>query len=72
MTNYLIRTIQHNGQPFTDVTKIRENETYQVVEAESKEEAKEKVKANIRAKVLRQVIKDFKNFKDNILSKKGQ
>lgn len=41
---YLIRTIEHNGQPFTDVTKIRENETYQVVEAESKEEAEEIVK----------------------------
>lgn len=40
---YLIRTIQHNGQPFTDVTKIRDNETYQVVEAESKEEAEQKV-----------------------------
>jgi len=36
---YLIRTIEHNGHTFTDVTKIRENETYQVVEAESKEEA---------------------------------
>lgn len=41
---YLIRTIQHNGQPFKDVTKICENETYQVVETESKEEALEKVK----------------------------
>ncbi|GEQ04553.1 DUF1381 domain-containing protein [Staphylococcus gallinarum] len=36
---YLIRTIQHNGQPFTDVIKAKDNETYQVVEAESKEEA---------------------------------
>lgn len=36
---YLVRTINHNGKPFTDVTKIRDNETYQVVEAESKEEA---------------------------------
>lgn len=38
---YLIRTIQHNGQPFTDVIKAKDNETYQVVEAESKEEAEE-------------------------------
>lgn len=39
---YLIRTIEHNGHSFTDVTKIRDNETYQVVEAESKEEAERK------------------------------
>lgn len=53
MTNYLIRTIEHNGQPFTDVTKIRENETYQVVEAESKEEAEEKIE---RPKGLLEII----------------
>lgn len=44
MTQYLIRTINHNGKPFTDVIKVKDNETYTVVEAESKEEAKEKVK----------------------------
>lgn len=37
---YLIRTLTDStGHPFTHVTKARENETYQVVEAESKEEA---------------------------------
>lgn len=73
MKQYLIRTLTDStGTPFTHVTKARDNETFQVVEVESKAEAKEKVKADIRAKVLRQVIKDFKNFKDNILSKKGQ
>ncbi|WP_326034971.1 DUF1381 domain-containing protein [Staphylococcus xylosus] len=37
---YLIRTLTDStGHTFTDVTKIRDNETYQVVEAESKEEA---------------------------------
>ncbi|MEY8599922.1 DUF1381 domain-containing protein [Staphylococcus shinii] len=46
MTNYLIKRTTHTtGETFTDVTKIRENETYQVVEAESKEEAKRKYKA---------------------------
>ena len=40
MTQYLIRTLTDStGHPFTHVTKSRENETYQVVEAESKEEA---------------------------------
>ncbi|WP_336832969.1 DUF1381 domain-containing protein [Staphylococcus pseudoxylosus] len=43
MTNYLIKHTTHTtGETFTDVTKIRDNETYQVVEAESKEEAKRK------------------------------
>lgn len=73
MTQYLIKHTTHTtGETFTDVTKIRDNETYQVVEAESKEDALEKYKAMVRAKVLRQVIKDFKNFKNNILNKKGQ
>ncbi|WP_039067675.1 DUF1381 domain-containing protein [Staphylococcus shinii] len=38
--HYLIKHTTHTtGETFTDVTKIRDNETYQVVEAESKEEA---------------------------------
>lgn len=42
MTQYLIKHTTHTtGETFTDVTKIRDNETYQVVEAESKEEAEE-------------------------------
>ncbi|MEJ7452791.1 DUF1381 domain-containing protein [Staphylococcus xylosus] len=39
---YLIKHTTHTtGETFTDVTKIRDNETYQVVEAESKEDALE-------------------------------
>ena len=39
---YLIKHTTHTtGETFTDVTKIRDNETYQVVEAKSKEEAEE-------------------------------
>lgn len=42
---YLIKHTTHTtGETFTDVSKIRENETFQVVEAKSKEEAKEKIK----------------------------
>lgn len=45
MTQYLIRKIHHTtGEVFLDVTRAKENETFTVVEAESKEEAKEKVK----------------------------
>lgn len=39
MTQYLIRSIEHNGETFTDVITVRDNETYQVVEADSKEQA---------------------------------
>lgn len=45
MTQYLIRTLTDStGTPFTHVTKARENETFTVVEAESKEEARDKLK----------------------------
>ena len=44
MTQHLIRTLTDTtGHPFVHITKARENETFTVVEAESKEEAKEKV-----------------------------
>lgn len=37
---YLVRTLTDStGTPFTHVTQARENETFTVVEAESKEEA---------------------------------
>ncbi len=40
MTQYLIRTLTDStGHPFTHVTKARDNESFTVVEAESKEEA---------------------------------
>ena len=44
MTQYFVRTLtDFTGHKFTHVTKARENETFTIVEAESKEEAKEKV-----------------------------
>ena len=44
MGQYLIRTLTDStGHKFTHVTKARDNETFTVVKAESKEEAKEKV-----------------------------
>ena len=44
MTQYFVRTLKDStGHKFTHVTKARDNETFTVVEAKSKEEAKEKV-----------------------------
>ncbi|MWF62679.1 DUF1381 domain-containing protein [Staphylococcus haemolyticus] len=45
MTQYLITTFTDStGSPHNHVTKARENQSFKVVEAESKEEAIKKVK----------------------------
>lgn len=63
--NYLVKRIEHNtGEVFIDVLKIKENETYQVIEAESREEAEEIAK---RPKGLLEVIPS--SFNDNFIRK---
>ncbi|HDC3451112.1 TPA: DUF1381 domain-containing protein [Staphylococcus aureus] len=43
MTQYLVTTFKDStGQPHEHFTTVRDNQTFTVVEAESKEEAKEK------------------------------
>ena len=45
MTQYLIRTLTDStGHPFVEVIKPRENERYEIVSADSKEEARDKIK----------------------------
>lgn len=40
---YLVKTIKHTtGEEFTDIIKVKNNEDYVIVEAESKEEAEVK------------------------------
>ncbi|EGQ1664757.1 DUF1381 domain-containing protein [Staphylococcus pseudintermedius] len=54
MTQYLITTFTDStGQTFTEATKARENQTFTVMEAESKEEAIKKYES---PKVKQQVI----------------
>ena len=54
MTQYFVRTLTDStGHKFTHVTKARDNETFTVVEAESKEEAEEMMK---RPKGLLEVV----------------
>ena len=61
MAQYLIRKIKDStGHSFTHVTKARDNETFTVVEAESKEEAEEIAK---RPKGLLEVVSS--SFNDN-------
>ncbi|AXS24683.1 DUF1381 domain-containing protein [Staphylococcus aureus] len=65
MMQYLIRTLTDStGHPFTHVTKARENETYQVVEAESKEEAKEKYEAQVKRGAVIKVGQLFENIRE--------
>ena len=65
MTQYFVRTLKDStGHKFTHVTKARDNETFTVVEAESKEEALEKVK---KPKGLLEVVPS--SFNDSFIRK---
>ena len=58
---YLVKTIKHTtGEEFTDTIKVKNNEDYVIVEAESKEEALEKAK---RPKGFLEVVSS--SFNDN-------
>ncbi|WP_327620706.1 DUF1381 domain-containing protein [Staphylococcus shinii] len=58
---YLIRTLTDStGHPFTHVTQARENETFTVIEAESKEEALKRYRFN---KAINNINKASKNNK---------
>lgn len=58
---YLVKTIKHTtGEEFTDIIKVKNNEDYVIVEAESKEEAEEIAK---RPKGLLEVVSS--SFNDN-------
>ena len=65
MGQYLIRTLTDStGHKFTHVTKARDNETFTVVKAKSKEEALEMVK---RPKGLLEVVSS--SFNDSFIRK---
>ncbi|PHK50778.1 DUF1381 domain-containing protein [Staphylococcus edaphicus] len=80
MTQYLIKHTTHiTGETFTDVTKIRDNETYQVVEAESKEEAEEMAKKPIITETNNSTVVSFERPSEETMEslfgkdyKKGQ
>lgn len=64
---YLIRTLTDStGHPFTHVTQARENETFTVVEAESKEEAERLYRAIQLKNALNSVRKGASNLKKAI------
>lgn len=60
MAQYLIRKIKDStGHTFTEVIKPRENERYEIVSAESKEEAKEKVRKPIVTETNNSIVVSF-------------
>lgn len=73
MTQYLIRTLTDStGHPFTHVTKARENETFTVVEAESKEEAKRLYRAVQLKNALSSVSKGASNLRKAMQRKESE
>ncbi|ELH0989233.1 DUF1381 domain-containing protein [Staphylococcus pseudintermedius] len=65
MTQYLITTFTDStGRTFTEATKARENQTYTVVEAESKEEALLMAKNRIVIRKLKEAYQKQGLFKE--------
>lgn len=61
---YLVKTTRHDtGEVFMDVMRLKENETYEVVEADNKEEAE---KITSRPKGLLEVVPS--SFNNNPIS----
>lgn len=60
---YLIKTTTHDtGEVFTDVIKVKQNECYEIVSAESKGEAEEKVKESIQCPRCKSMDIDYEYY----------
>ncbi len=71
MTQYLIRKIHHTtGEVFMDATKAKDNETFIVVDAESKEEAKRLYRAVQLKNALSSLSKGASNLR-KAMQRKG-
>ncbi|EHP0466879.1 DUF1381 domain-containing protein [Staphylococcus pseudintermedius] len=65
MTQYLITTFTDStGQTFTEATKARENQTFTVVLAESKEEELRKYKRELLINSFRLASKGVRDFRN--------
>ncbi|MDF3343256.1 DUF1381 domain-containing protein [Staphylococcus aureus] len=65
MTQYLVITFKDStGQPHEHFTTARDNQTFTVVEAESKEEAKEKYEAQVKRDAIIKVSQLFENIRE--------
>ncbi|HGO2779081.1 TPA: DUF1381 domain-containing protein [Staphylococcus aureus] len=65
MKQYLIKQITHDtSETFIDIIEAKDNETFTVVEAESKEEAKEKYEAQVKRDAVIKVGQLFENIRE--------
>lgn len=67
MTQYLIRSIEHNDETFTDVIKAKDNESYQVVEAESREQALEITKKPVITETHNSTVVSYERPSENTM-----
>ncbi|EOA9004033.1 DUF1381 domain-containing protein [Staphylococcus aureus] len=65
MTQYLVTTFKDStGQPHEHFTAVRDNQTFTVVEAESKEEAKEKYETQVKRDAVIKLGQLFENIRE--------
>lgn len=65
MTQYLVTTFKDStGRKHTHITKVKSNQRFTVVEAESKEEAKEKYKAQVKRDAVIKVGQLYENIRE--------
>ncbi|HDZ3290795.1 TPA: DUF1381 domain-containing protein [Staphylococcus aureus] len=65
MTQYLVTTFKDStGLPHEHITVARDNQTFTVVEAESKEEAKEKYEAQVKRDAVIKVGQLYENIRE--------
>lgn len=65
MTQYLVTIFKDStGQPHEHFTAARDNQTFTVVEAESKEEAKEKYEAQVERDAIIKASQLFENIRE--------
>ncbi|MBH4711012.1 DUF1381 domain-containing protein [Staphylococcus aureus] len=65
MTQYLVTTFKDStGRPHEHITVAKDNQTFTVVEAESKEEAKEKYEEQVKRDAIIKASQLFENIRE--------
>ena len=65
MTQYLVTTFKDStGRPHEHITVARDNQTFTVIEAESKEKAKEKYEVQVKRDAVIKVGQLYENIRE--------
>ncbi|HDC8205237.1 TPA: DUF1381 domain-containing protein [Staphylococcus aureus] len=65
MTQYLVTTFKDStGRKHTHITKAKSNQTFTVIEAESKEKAKEKYEVQVKRDAVIKLGQLFENIRE--------